>query len=404
MKTSLMAAALIGIAAGAGDAEACSTGRLYGTRAPLFLLATARSDTVRAGAGAIRYTEPPSDPAAVHGQLFRLDAVGGDVPAALARARASGIKEGILVPYGWECREVWRWHTSARWTRPGAQVMVDATMRPRSQWIGGRPTFDVEPGHDAYPDGYNYGAPDSTETILTPAQAFELTRSLPLYEQVERDPVAAYRGLLRWARAHPRLARRFPANYALEAAQEALEPCVPAYDPHPVAGTYRMTVVAGGTDTVTAYFRTNARGYPMCRKSPPRVDLTAVRPRMADTARLYVHGAATAEAIPATNREANAGGCGVTAADVVNAPSVLPGGARRWRVNFNVILQACFPGHPSIRAAEKAADGAHRDRDPPSTGAFTVTRDGAATFEQIWRAGGRVVLEMKGERIDRTTH
>ncbi|HEX8451524.1 MAG TPA: hypothetical protein VF647_05470 [Longimicrobium sp.] len=404
MKTSLIAAALIGIAAGAGDAEACSTGRLYGTRAPLFLLATARSDTVRAGAGPIRYTVPVSDPAAVHGQLFRLDAVGGDVPAPLARARASGIKEGILVPYGWECNEVWRWQTSARWTPPGAQVMVDARLRPPSEWIGGRPTFDVEPGHGAYPDGYTHGAPDSTETILTPAQVFELTRSLPLYEQVERDPFAAYRGLLRWARTHPRLARRFPAKYALEEAQEALEPCVPAYDPHPVTGTYRMTVVAGGTDTVTAYFRTNAAGYPICRKSPPGLDLAAVRPRMADTARLYVHGAATAEAIPATNREANAGGCRVTAADIVNAPHVLPDGARRWRGSFNVTLQGCFPGRPSIREAEEAAYGADRERDPPSIGAFTVTRDGAATFEQIWRAGGRVVLEMKGIRIDRTTH
>lgn len=315
--------------AGASPADpACSTGRLFGVRAPLFVLATAGTDTVRAGPGPIEYNarrNPPDSLARIHGQRFRLDRVGGDVPAELAGAEGG---EAVLVPYGWECRDTWRWH-QARWAEPGVQLVADATLRPRVQWVDGRPTFDVEVVHDVYPNAFTPDA-DSAAEFLRAAEVFGLYQALPTWNEVEADPAAAYRRFLGWARAHPAQAGRFPASYAMREAQEWLQPCKPAYDPHPVAGTYRADFVLHGRDTLTAFLRTDSRGYPMCGDAETRLDLAAVQPRMADTARLYVFGSAAGEAsIPATNAEAwQAENCSVVKLDVFNQPRTDEAGRR----------------------------------------------------------------------------
>jgi hypothetical protein len=234
---------------------------------------------------------------------------------------------------------------------------------------------------------------------MTSAQAFEFSRVLPTYAEVQRDAFAAYQPLLRWRRANPQLARIFPAPAAVAEAQERLQPCLPAYDPHPVAGTYRMTVIAGA-DTMTAFFRTDERGYPRCGEAPLPLDLTAVSPRAADMARLYVHGAPTEAEIPSTNRAANASPCRVATADVVNRPATGVG-EQRWRADFNVlILSRCFPQSARVRegvGAASAASAAGERRE--NAGTFAVRTDGIATFEQSWTANGRVVLEMRGTRV-----
>ncbi len=389
------------------EAAACSERRAFGTRAPLIVLVTARSDTVRAGPGPITYTDADSgdarDSRPVFGQVFRLDRVGGEVPRELASARAAGRTEVVLVPYEALCGDVWRWHDSSRWTQAGSQILTDARLRPRAQWVGGRPTFDVNPDHHAYPRAYIFTREERDKPRMTSTQAFEFSRVLPTYEEVQRDAFAAYQPLLRWMRANPQLARIFPAPAAIAEAQGRLQPCVPAYDPHPVAGTYRMTVIAGA-DTVTGFFRTDARGYPMCGAAPLPLDLTAVRPRPADTAKLYVHGAPTEAEIPATNREANASRCSVVSANVVNRPETVAG-EQRWRADFNyLVLSRCFPQSARVKEGVEAAYAAFAaGNGQGEPGTFALRPDGTATFEQSWSANGRVVLEMRGTRVSRET-
>ncbi|HEY0021235.1 MAG TPA: hypothetical protein VGC13_33335 [Longimicrobium sp.] len=104
MAALLMAGAAF--AAGAPAPDTCSSSRIHGVRSGLFLLATARADTVRAGPASFLRTRQHGDSAAlagIHGQRFRLDRVGGDVPAALAGAEGG---EAVLVPYGSMCRDV----------------------------------------------------------------------------------------------------------------------------------------------------------------------------------------------------------------------------------------------------------------------------------------------------------
>jgi hypothetical protein len=379
------------------EPPACSSSRIFGVRAPLFMLATARTDTVRAGPGTIGYeVRDTAALASIHGQRFRLDRLGGDVPAELAALEGS---EAVLVPYGSHCGDAWRWR-EARWAAPGAQVFVDVTPRPREQWVDGRPTFDVDMVHDRYPEGYRMYR-DSAAELMTPGQLFDLTRLLPTFQEMETAPMPAYRAFLAWARANPGLASRYPATAFMEVAQEALQPCVPAYDPHPAAGTYRAAVIVEETDTLTVFLRTDAKGYPGCAPAPPRLDLTEVRPWPADTARLYVHGGADEAAIPADNREANQGRCGVGLFDVVNRPRTGADGRRTWEADYNyLVLPGCFPDHPQVRRATEAAFQGYaagaRDGEP---GRFAETPEGGMRFEQAWRVDGRVVLRVVATRI-----
>jgi hypothetical protein len=393
------AAAAASTARAAADA-ACSSGRLMGVRAELFVLATARADTVLAGPGALNYSRERNAPplSTIHGQRFRLDRVGGNVPAALANA---GGGDAVLVPYGSECRDVRRW-SKARWAEPGTQVFADAVLRPRQQWVEGRPTFDVEMVHDVYPHSYDRYRDSVPENELSPPQVFGLNQALPTWSQVQVDTAAAYRRLNAWVRANPGLAARFPANRAVAEARETLQPCVPAYDPHPVAGTYGAQVVVSQRDTIALLFRTDARGYPLCGDASTDVPLDAVRPRKAPTARLYVYAAPDMEGVAAAERAGGRGsGCGVAIIDVLNRPRGGERPPREWRAEYNYLaLPSCFPDHPQVgQAAEalfQAYVGGERDQ---GLGTFHEGPDGEVRFEQAWRANGRLLLELRAWRI-----
>lgn len=391
------------VAARAPEPDACSTRRLMGARSSLFMLATARHDTLRAGPGPIRYNSGDTTGLEnIHGQRFRIDGLGGDVPAELA-----GASEAVLVPYGSACRETYAWRDKARWAEPGSQVLVDLVLRPREQWVGGIPTFDVEMEHGRYPEGYTLALDSVPDEMLTPAQVFELNRVLPTWEAVEAAPDSAYRSLFAWARSNPRLAARFPATAALAEANEWLQPCRPAYDPHPVAGTYRATVMVGASDTLTTYLRTHASGYSLCGPLLPPLDEAVLRPQLADSARLYVYGAPDTALILATNAAASAGGgrCGAGMFDVQNRSVLSEDGLRSWEADFNdAMLPSCFPDEPEVRRASQAIYAAYV-ADPRANlpGRFRETPGGGMTFEQTWRANGRVVLHLTATRVSPRT-
>lgn len=403
--------ALLGTAvasSGAPRDPACSTARLLGVRAPLFVLATAGTDTVRAGPGSHRYTPEAADSARlarIHGQRFRLDRVGGDVPPELAGTEGG---EAVLVPYGSQCRETWPWR-EARWARPGEQVFADASLRPQAQWVDGIPTFDVEMIHDVYPQAWARWMVDDAVVAdsLSAAQLFDLQQLLPTFEEVEAGAYPAYRRLLAWARDNPALASRFPADLVLAEANDALQPCVPAYDPHPVAGTYRATVIVQETDTLAMYFRTGASGYPLCSPAEPRLDLGAVQPRMADSTRLHLTGASTLSAIPQPGLYLSGRGdhCGGGSMEVRNTAIRRADGRRAWDADYNQLaLPHCFAAHAGLARAVEATYAAYTARtleDIP--GRFHEAGDGEMRFEQVWRAEGRVMLRLLATRVSPQT-
>lgn len=381
-----------------GAGSGCqTTGRIMSARAPLFLLATARGDTVRAGPGPIQYNALDTTALeTIHGQRFRLEAAGGG-----AGAVAGAGREVVLVPYGRRCGETWRWR-DARWVEAGERVVVEAELRPRESWVGGMPTFDVELVHGWYPGSEGFYV-DINKEVLSPAQVFALFQVLPSRARMHEPPDARFGPLLAWAGANPRLATRFPASAALEEAYEALQPCTSPHEQHPIAGTYRVTVVVERADTLHTWFRTDPRGQPSCGPTPPVRD-AVMRPRTADSTRLYLHGHPDADAIPESNEEAGSGGSCAVIAYVANQPAQ-DGGRRAWRADYySLDLPWCFPDHPRVQqAADAALDEDAVAKRPSPPGWFRETAGGGMRFDKVWLVEGRPVLELRGERVSTRT-
>ena len=201
-------------------------------------LATALPDTVDAGrAGpprapleAMSASTPPGmervprpGEKAYWGQLVRLERVGGNGSDEIRAALSGGVQEAVLVPWGYraDCQPV-AWDTSARWITPGASGFFTAMLRPRTQWAGNRPTFDVATAwHQPYPHGQflQYDRPDPrSDTLphLTASEYFELYEALPSDAAYRTNREQAAVSVRAWARGHPDLARRYPATEMIQ--------------------------------------------------------------------------------------------------------------------------------------------------------------------------------------------
>jgi hypothetical protein len=166
---------------------------------------------------------PPAGEKAHWGQLVRLERVGGNGSDELRAARADGVEEAVLVPWGYraDCQPI-AWDMSARWISPGASGFFTAMLRPRAQWAGNRPTFDVAAAwHQPYPHGQflQYDRPDPREDTLphlTPAEYFDLYEALPAGAVYRTNREQAATSVRAWARAHPDLAGRYPATEVIQ--------------------------------------------------------------------------------------------------------------------------------------------------------------------------------------------
>jgi|SRR5712664_4713090 len=201
-----------------------------------YFIATALPDTLRAtaGTGPTRYgftpmsasnpgglLPPPAPDSPVFGQLVRLDRVGGFGQDKIQRYLASGRRDALLIPWGYQanCSPV-LWEASARWVNPGAVGFFLAQLRPDSEWIGGRPTFDIGAAwHQPYPQGeflkYDRERNDSSQE-LTVSELWDLYETLPSPELLETNAARAIEPTRQWARAHPGQARRWPATRILQ--------------------------------------------------------------------------------------------------------------------------------------------------------------------------------------------
>lgn len=201
-------------------------------------LATALPDTVDSGrAGpprapleAMSASTPPGmervprpGEKAYWGQLVRLERVGGNGNDELRAALAGGRNEAVLVPWGYraDCAPI-AWDASARWIAPGASGFFTAMLRPRAQWAGERPTFDVATAwHQPYPHGQflQYDRPEpGADSLphLTAAEYFELYEALPHAAAYRTDRAQAATSVRAWASANPDLVRRYPATEVIQ--------------------------------------------------------------------------------------------------------------------------------------------------------------------------------------------
>ena len=231
-----LAAAAICSALSAPDSRAgpahrelvCSLTPIPGQRDPhaTYFVGAALPDTAPAGRGAVR----PSDygghsgrgePRAVYGQVVRADTLGGAHARLLTDAfERLASREVVIVPWDYDpaCEPTY-WSASARWVEPGLVGFYSVRLRPEPQWADGRPTFDAfRAGLQPYPHGpffrAGYRGTDALRTrpSLDAREMFSFYHSLPTREEREWKGSTALDELRRWERAHPELARKYPAD------------------------------------------------------------------------------------------------------------------------------------------------------------------------------------------------
>ncbi|HEX2081629.1 MAG TPA: hypothetical protein VHG08_28255 [Longimicrobium sp.] len=402
-----MLAAAAGVLLHTGEARACSMMPFPAFRDGVHLIATATEETVRAGAGGMEFvTEPGADPdsAGVGGQVVRVERLGGSGAAGLD----AGVDRVVLVPwsYGADCRPM-RWTGSAQWVTPGVRGLFWAALRPREQWVDGLPTLDVrDPFHLPYLAG-GAGVRDGEERTGPPLsvdQAFELIGLLPLSAEYEADEKAAVRPLLEWARAHPGLARRYPASVLVRhASYEMRAGRLKAIRP-PLAGTYRFTVTVDEGAPRIFHARTRATPYDEWTpgaefESQPTLD----EPIYGYS--LWMVGSASADSLPSGAGADPPGGF----VSLLAEPEAGPGGAQLWRGRVELgLVQAAFPGDSVVAGIAEAALERYsrrwQAREPEEIFArFLLRPDGSVLVEQTTVLDDGRTVVLRGERISRVT-
>lgn len=148
-------------------------------------------------------------PSLPHGQIVRIERIGGAGGARVQTALARSGGEAVLV--FWElranCGTALSTRREPRLTEP-QRVFTVAWLRRENGWAGGRPTFDVSAGEFPYRDQVLW--PDHTGRRVRGIRVTEywsLYQKLPERAALLRDTGAALAPLRGWVRAHPALAR-----------------------------------------------------------------------------------------------------------------------------------------------------------------------------------------------------
>jgi len=202
-----------------------------------YFVGRAQPRTRLAGPGTIRFrTTPghwgrPDSSQSIYGQVVLVDQLGGNSASRLEVAFArAGAREVVVVPWDYDaaCEPV-PWARTGPWVGTVDPGFYRVRLRPESLWVDGRPVLDARFGDlEPYPHGVllqrEYVGTDALRRgpSLTPAEYFDLFAVLPEWEQAMGDRSAAAARLDEWERAHPEVARKYPAPEMLRHAHSSL--------------------------------------------------------------------------------------------------------------------------------------------------------------------------------------
>ncbi|MBW3656719.1 MAG: hypothetical protein KY444_11505 [Gemmatimonadetes bacterium] len=396
-----LAATMAVLSMPAANAWACSTSRFEPWRAEqaTFFIVDATPDTLAATPGGRpfysldeRRKEPITEPERrVSGQVLRLSRIGGFAADSIARvAERFG---GEVVVVGWDtrgdCRPV---PFGGHLVKPGRRALVmSAGLRAPEHWVGGRPTFDAG-FRDAYLGVEEEYEPTAADSALTLDRLFGLLSVLPAFEEYEPDPEAAAAPLFRWVAANPDVRGSAPLREMLMMAYSFIDDVRVSRIIPPMAGTYRLRIVAAEGSPRELLIRTSSSPTPWSTRWFAGVDDDDIGPQPSDGYRL--HASAAAE-----------GTCARYSLAIVAEPSRTASGAEEWAADLDWgLLGGCLRGDAAIAHALAAytaqVRGGSWDQLP---GTFTSAPDGTIRFRQVLRANGRVLLEVSGERVSAET-
>ena len=226
-----------------------------------FLLATATGGTVMAAPNAPPYSSLRTVPA----QVMVIDDVAGYDSEVIRRGlRASGgtaafVRYHIAMTCGpFPARD-------GALDSAGVNGLYVGVPRPEHRWLDGRPTFDIfRAAH--YPLPQRLSGPsghlvfteyDSTPSMTAP-ELFTMYRGL-WAESVSVGDTSVERRIRNWLASNPRTARKQPVKQVAMDMLSAVTDARIAAHPVPFGGTFAITVVVPGVDSLVMYGQSSSK-------------------------------------------------------------------------------------------------------------------------------------------------
>lgn len=413
----------------AHPAYACSfrnVGIARGT-AP-YLVFVASPDTAPVPVWTAKEKSPPETLSAF-GQIVQItrfaegtEPASPDVREALKRSNG----RAVLVPWGYDpsCRTVGWGRASYRWITSSVPAFVSAQLRPQSAWADGIPTFDV---HVAYVEPYPHEPwlearhfrepPKDPRQLLTAGEYFRLYAALPTFEGWKQAPEKSFQQIKQWLQAHPRLAKKYPANTLLEEAEAELRSAEAQAERErlrsihpPLAGTYRLEVTVDEGASRTFYVRTRSRATSEWTVRPGADSLKgAERIRRRDGYSIISSGALDAASLPASCEQGQRQMGQEGYLYVLEKPEVQPDGTHLWRgkIDFRLLARQ-FPSDTMLKAlpdldyqryVERSRAGLRQE----TPALFLERPDGSVRVEERLTFENGRTLKIHGERISTTS-
>src|SRR5690348_13946328 len=265
-----------------GAAARCSYMAMYPSAIGrhTFLLASATPGSVMASVETPDFFRQRTVPA----QVMRIKKVAGfkgDVVRGGLRA-SGGTAVFIRYGYGPSCAPFPE--LDGAFDSTGVNGLYVGRPRAPERWIDGRPTFDIflarqYPLPLRGPIGW-VRAGDSTPT-MTSEELFTMYRSL-WAESVSVGDRSVERRIREWLKTNPRAARKQPAGQVTSEMLSEITNATTAANPIPFGGTFAISVVVPGVDSLVMYGQTSIRARPwvvdLTRDSLTGVPV-AIRPR-----------------------------------------------------------------------------------------------------------------------------
>jgi hypothetical protein len=260
--TAALATALWHVAASAG-AKSCSYIATYpsaiGRHA--FMLGTATARTVAA---------PIDTPyvyarRAVPAQLMAVSDVAGYQAEAIRRGLHASGGTAVFVRYriGQGCGPDLA--PDGALDSAGVNGLYVGVPRATDRWVDGRPTFDIFraphyplPQRLSGPSGHLVITRQDPTPTMTASELFAMYRAL-WAESVSPGDTSVERRIRRWIASNPGVARKQTAKRVATEMLMALTDTAIALQPIPFGGTFAITVVVAGTDSLVLYGRTPIR-------------------------------------------------------------------------------------------------------------------------------------------------
>jgi hypothetical protein len=220
-----------------------------------YMLAGATSEDVRAHVDAQYSYFVRSD--SVAAQIMRVDSVAGfqEGPIRDGLRRSGGTAVFIRYDYDSGCAPFAA--PDGGFDSAGVHGLYVGRPRPVDRWVGGRPTFDIFLRQ-------RFPLPLAVEMIdgsSTAEELFAMYRTLWAESAMLDDP-SLERRVRTWLADNPSAARKRPSQDVMNGMWNAAIDATASANPVPFAGTYAISIVVPGIDSLFMYGRTTRKPRP----------------------------------------------------------------------------------------------------------------------------------------------